>query len=307
MSYRIGLDLGGTKGLGVVTDSDHKVIHRKKHRLSNRADISAVIDQTSNVYTSLTEQAGDEEIASVGIALPSPVDNELGHAKHLTAFQEKELPVRDMLKERTGVDIKLGNDVNMATLAEYKFGAGRGVLSLFTFYPGTGLGGGYIYEGRLVTGFNSTAAEIGHVVIDIDGPLCKCGRHGCLEAIVSYHGIKTMLSEKLSSGAESVIDHTSFRAVDIFEAWRKGDQVISELLEYQARALGIGIANVINITGVERIILGGTIYHELQDDLLPIIEKNAVKHAIGNGMDGVNILMNELGDEAPALGASMVD
>ena len=307
MSYRIGLDLGGTKVLGVVTDSDHKVIHRKKHRLSNRADISAVMDQISNVYTALAEQVGDEKIDSVGIALPSPVDNELGHAKHLTAFQEKELPVRDMLKERTGVDVKLGNDVNMATLAEYKFGAGKGVSSLFTFYPGTGLGGGYIYEGKLVTGFNSTAAEIGHVVIDIDGPLCKCGRHGCLEAIVSYHGIKTMLSEKLSSGAESIIDHTSFRAVDIFEAWRKGDQIISELLEYQARALGIGIANVINITGVERIILGGTIYHELQDDLLPIIEKNAVKHAIGNGMDGVNILMNELGDEAPALGASMLD
>ena len=307
MSYRIGLDLGGTKVLGVVTDSDHKVIHRKKHRLSNRADISAVMDQISNVYTALAEQVGDEKIDSVGIALPSPVDNELGHAKHLTAFQEKELPVRDMLKERTGVDVKLGNDVNMATLAEYKFGAGKGVSSLFTFYPGTGLGGGYIYKGKLVTGFNSTAAEVGHVVIDIDGPLCKCGRHGCLEAIVSYHGIKTMLSEKLSSGAESVIDHTSFRAVDIFEAWRKGDQVISELLEYQARALGIGIANVINITGVERIILGGTIYHELQDDLLPIIEKNAVKYAIGNGMDGVDILLNELGDEAPALGASMLD
>ena len=307
MSYRIGLDLGGTKVLGVVTDSDHKVIHRKKHRLSNRADISAVMDQISNVYTSLTEQAGDEEIASVGIALPSPVDNELGHAKHLTAFQEKELPVRDMLKERTGVDIKLGNDVNMATLAEYKFGAGQGVSSLFTFYPGTGLGGGYIYEGILVTGFNSTAAEVGHVIIDIDGPLCKCGRHGCLEAIVSYHGLKTMLSEKLSRGAASVIDHTSFRASDIFEAWRKGDPVISELLKYQARALGIGIANIINITGVERIILGGTIYHELQDDLLPIVEKNAVKHAIGDGMDGVDILLNELGDEAPALGASMLD
>ena len=307
MSYRIGLDLGGTKVLGIVTDNEHKVVYRKKHRLSNRTDISAVMDQISNVYFELEGQLGNEKIASVGIALPSPVDNKLGHAKHLTAFQEKELPVRAMLKERTGVDIKLGNDVNMATLAEYKFGAGRGVLSLFTFYPGTGLGGGYIYDGRLVTGFNSTAAEIGHVVIDIDGPLCKCGRHGCLEAIVSYHGIKTMLSEKLSSGAESVIDHTSFRAVDIFEAWRKGDQVISELLEYQARALGIGIANVINITGVERIILGGTIYHELQDDLLPIVEKNAVKHAIGDGMDGVDILLNELGDEAPALGASMLD
>ena len=307
MSYRIGLDLGGTKVLGIVTDNEHKVVHRKKHRLSNRTDISAVMDQISNVYFELEGQLGNEKIASVGIALPSPVDNKLGHAKHLTAFQEKELPVRAMLKERTGVDIKLGNDVNMATLAEYKFGAGRGVLSLFTFYPGTGLGGGYIYEGILVTGFNSTAAEVGHVIIDIDGPLCKCGRHGCLEAILSYHGLKTMLSEKLSRGAASVIDHTSFRAIDIFKAWRKGDPVISELLKYQARALGIGIANIINITGVERIILGGTIYHELQDDLLPIVEKNAVKHAIGDGMDGVDILLNELGDEAPALGASMLD
>ena len=307
MSYRIGLDLGGTKVLGIVTDSDHKVVHRKKHRLSNRADISVVMDQISNVYTALAEQVGDEKIDSVGIALPSPVDNELGHAKHLTAFQEKELPVRDMLKERTGVDIKLGNDVNMATLAEYKLGAGKGVSSLFTFYPGTGLGGGYIYKGKLVTGFNSTAAEVGHVVIDIDGPLCKCGRHGCLEAIVSYHGLKTMLGEKLAAGAVCHIDPSSFRATDIFKAWRKGDPVLSELLEYQARALGIGIANVINITGVERIILGGTIYHELQDDLLPIIEKNAVKYAIGNGMDGVDILLNELGDEAPALGASMLD
>jgi len=307
MSYRIGLDLGGTKVLGVVTDSDNKVVHRKKHRLSNRADISAVMDQISNVYTMLVEHAGDEKIDSVGIALPSPVDNELGYAKHLTAFQEKELPVRDMLKERTGVDVKLGNDVNMATLAEYKFGAGKGVSSLFTFYPGTGLGGGYIYKGKLVTGFNSTAAEVGHVVIHIDGPLCKCGRHGCLEAIVSYHGLKTMLGEKLAAGAVCNIDPSSFRATDIFDAWRKDDPVVSELLEYQARALGIGIANVINITGVERIILGGTIYRELQDDLLPIIEKNAVKYAIGNGMDGVDILLNELGDEAPALGASMLD
>ena len=307
MSHTIGLDLGGTKVLGIVANSDHKVVHRKKHRLSNRADISAVMDQIGNVYVELAGQMGNEEITSVGIALPSPVDNELGLAKHLTAFQEKEVPVRDMLKERTGVDIKLGNDVNMATLAEYKFGAGKGVSSLFTFYPGTGLGGGYIYKGKLVTGFNSTAAEVGHVVIDIDGPLCKCGRHGCLEAIVSYHGLKTILSEKLAAGATCVLDPSGFRAADIFDAWRTGDPVITELLKYQARALGIGIANVINITGVERIILGGTIYHELKDDLLPIIEKNAVEYAIGNGMDDVDILLNELGDEAPALGASMLD
>ena len=143
------------------------------------------------------------------------------------------------MKERTDIEVKLGNDVNMATLAEYNFGAGKGVSSLFTFYPGTGLGGGYIYNEELITGYNSTAAEVGHMIVDIDGPICKCGCHGCLEAIVSYHGFKTMLEEKINSGSSCVIDPSSFRAADIFDAWRKSDTVVSELLIYQARALSL--------------------------------------------------------------------
>ncbi|MEE3196320.1 MAG: ROK family protein [Candidatus Neomarinimicrobiota bacterium] len=307
MTYRIGLDLGGTKVLGVVTDSSFNVVYRKKHRLSNRTDILAVMDQISDVYKELVLNIKDSEIISVGIALPSPVDNQLGEAKQLTAFKENNFPVRAMLRERTEIEFKLGNDVNMATLAEYNFGAGKGASSLFTLYPGTGLGGGYIYNGKLITGYNSTAAEVGHMIVDIDGPLCKCGRHGCLEAIVSYHGFKTLLEEKINSGNSCVIDPGSFRAADIFDAWHNSDTIVSELLKYQARALGIGIANVINITGVERIIVGGTIYHELESDLMPIVKENADKYSIGNGLDGVKILLNDLGDEAPALGASMLD
>ena len=307
MTYRIGLDLGGTKVLGVVTDSSYNVMYRKKHRLSNRTDISAVMDQISDVYKELALNIKDSKIISVGIALPSPVDNQLGEAKQLTAFKENNFPVRAMLRERTEIEFKLGNDVNMATLAEYNFGAGKGASSLFTLYPGTGLGGGYIYNGKLITGYNSTAAEVGHMIVDIDGPLCKCGRHGCLEAIVSYHGFKTLLEEKINSGNSCVIDPNKFRAADIFDAWHNSDTIVSELLKYQARALGIGIANVINITGVERIIVGGTIYHELESDLMPIVKENADKYSIGNGLDGVKILLNDLGDEAPALGASMLD
>jgi len=307
MKYRIGLDLGGTKLLGVVTDSELKVKHRKKHRLFDRADIFAVMDQIGNVYKELTNNIKPNEIISAGIALPSPVDNQNGEAKQLTAFKQNNFPIRSALKERTKVEFKLGNDVDMATLAEYNFGAGKGASSLFTFYPGTGLGGGYIYNGELITGYNSTAAEVGHIIVDIDGPLCKCGNHGCLEAIVSYHGFKTLLEDKINSGNSSVIDPNSFRAVDIFDAWRNKDTVVSELLKYQARALGIGIANVINITGVERIIIGGTIYHELESDLIPIVKENANKYSIANGMDNVKCYLNELGDEAPALGAAMLD
>ena len=196
MKYRIGLDLGGTKVLGVVTDSSFNVVHRKKHRLSNRADILSVMDQIADVYNSLINNVNGGKIVSAGIALPSPVDDQVGEAKQLTAFKEDNFPVRKMLRDRTGIEFKLGNDVNMATLAEYNFGAGKGTSSLFTLYPGTGLGGGYIYNGELITGYNSTAAEVGHIIIDIDGPLCKCGRRGCLEAIVSYHGFKIYLTSK---------------------------------------------------------------------------------------------------------------
>lgn len=307
MKYRIGLDLGGTKVLGVVTDSSFNVIHRKKHRLSNRADILSVMDQIADVYKSLINNVNDGKIVSAGIALPSPVDDQVGEAKQLTAFKEDNFPVRKMLRDRTGIEFKLGNDVNMATLAEYNFGAGKGTSSLFTLYPGTGLGGGYIYNGELITGYNSTAAEVGHIIIDIDGPLCKCGRRGCLEAIVSYHGFKTLLEEKINSGSSCIINPDRFRAADIFDAWHNRDPIICDLLKYQARALGIGIANVINITGVERIIVGGTIYHELESDLMPIVKENAEKYSIGNGMEGVKILLNDLGDEAPALGASMLN
>ena len=115
------------------------------------------------------------------------------------------------------------------------------------------------------------------------------------------------IEEKINSGNSCVIDPSRFRAADIFDAWHNNDTIVSELLKYQARALGIGIANVINITGVERIIVGGTIYHELESDLMPIVKENADKYSIGNGLDGVKILLNDLGDEAPALGASMLD
>jgi hypothetical protein len=133
MKYRIGLDLGGTKLLGVVTDSELKVKHRKKHRLFDRADIFAVMDQIGNVYDDLTNDIKPNEIISACIALPSPVDNQIGEAKQLTAFKQNNFPVRRELRERTKVEFKLGNDVNMATLAEYNFGAGKGASSPNSF------------------------------------------------------------------------------------------------------------------------------------------------------------------------------
>ena len=195
----------------------------------------------------------------------------------------------------------------MATLAEYKLGAGKGVKSLYTFYPGTGIGGGYIAKGKLVRGYNGTAGEIGHMVVDLNGTSCNCGQYGCLETIVSNTAFKKLLNESIRKGEyNGEIDPYKSGSHDILNAWESGDIILQDILKYQAKVLGIAIANIVNITGVERIIVGGHFYHVLGKMLLPIVEESAENHSIGNGMKNVQIVLNKLGPEAPALGATLL-
>jgi glucokinase len=306
-SYRIGLDLGGTKLLGIVTDPDHTVVKRRKQALANITAVTDMIDVIAELFEELSNGLDSREIDAVGLALPSPVDPERGLAKSLTAFGWKNVPVGELLMERLGRRVKLGNDVNLATLAEFRLGAGRGARSLYTFYPGTGLGGGYIHNGKLVLGTNHTAAEVGHMVVQIDGPRCNCGQTGCLEAIVSNAGFRRMVAQAVEEGRTTVLSSTDrYTSETIVSAWEAGDEVVREILSFQAKTLGIGIANVINITGVERIIIGGDVYRRLWDDLYPMVRSRAEAHAIGGGMEGVVICLNALGAEAPALGATLL-
>ncbi len=305
--YNIGLDLGGTKLLGIVADSRYKILHRRKKLLPRISTIDDLLDVIVEFYNQLAAVLPAGKLVSVGLALPSPVDPHRGLAKSLTAFGWKDVPIGILLKEKLNHPVLLGNDVNLATLAEFRMGAGRGMSSLFTFYPGTGLGGGYIQNGVLVYGYNYTAAEVGHMVVQIDGPICGCGQRGCLEAIVSNYGFKRMFKEALARGETSVLTNSNgFNSEQLANAWHAGDAVVRDILSFQARALGIGIANVINITGVECIIIGGSLYHALQEDLLPIVIRQAADHSLGDGLEGVEIRLNELNEEAPALGAILL-
>ncbi|NOZ04278.1 MAG: ROK family protein [FCB group bacterium] len=305
--YHIGLDLGGTKLLGIVTDGAYQIRQRRKKLLPRIATIDDLIKVIVEFYHQLAADLPPEELISVGLALPSPVNPRRGLAKSLTAFGWKDVPIGMLLQEKLNHPVSLGNDVNLATLAEFRLGAGRDMSSLFTFYPGTGLGGGYIQNGELVYGYNYTAAEVGHMVVQIDGPVCGCGQRGCLEAIVSNYGFRRMFREALARGETSMLtSNNGFSSDQLVAAWNKGDAVVRDILSFQARALGIGIANVINITGVECIIIGGGLYHALQKDLLPIVIQQAAAHSLGDGLEGVEIRLNELSEEAPALGAILL-
>lgn len=302
--YKIGIDLGGTKLLGILTDNGYNILNKKKIKIQKNITIDKLIDDITNIYIELS---CDLNIEKLGMAVPSSVQFESGVASFLTAYGWKNVSFKELIKLKLDVEVNLDNDVNLATLAEYKMGAGIGVNSLYTFYPGTGIGGGYISDGKLVRGHNGTAGEIGHMVIDINGERCKCGQRGCLETIVSNTGFRRFLNEeRINNHSSKLFEIKNITSNDIVEAWRSKDLTIRNILQYQAEVLGIAVANVVNITGVERIIIGGQIYHLLKDKLLPIVKKTANKHAISNGMKNVDILLNQLGPEAPALGATLL-
>jgi glucokinase len=258
-------------------------------------------------YLQLTDSFALEGGTSIGLALPGPVDIQTGIVHCLTAFGWEKVPVRDLLEEKLGAKVAIENDVNAATVAEYQVGAGQGADSLFTFYPGTGLGGGYISRGRLIRGFNGTAGEVGHMVVQMDGPECSCGQRGCLEAIVSNRGSKNLVNQFKSRGKDSpLLQKEDLTGDNLIHAWREADPLGREILTYQARALGIGVANVINITGVDRVIIGGSVFQQLRDELFPIVEETAQQYSIGNGMNGVALRVNALGKNAPALGMTLL-
>ena len=303
-NYKIGIDLGGTKLLGILIDGSNEILIKKKIKVPKDINIDKLIDKIVSIFIELSHDLG---IKKLGMAVPSSIQFESGIASFLPAYGWKNVPFKRLIESKLGVEVYIDNDVNMATLAEYKMGAGIGVNSLYTFYPGTGIGGGYISNGKLVRGHNGTTGEIGHMVVDVNGARCKCGQHGCLETIVSNTGFKRLLHEaRLKNKSSKLFKIKNITSNDIVEAWQIGDLVIQNILKYQAEVLGIAIANVVNITGVERIIIGGQIYHLLKDELLPIVKDISNKHAIGNGMKNVDILLNQLGPEAPALGATLL-
>ncbi len=304
VNYKIGIDLGGTKLLGVLVDQHYKIIKTKKIILSKKPSIEKIIEDIVQIYNDLSNQL---PIKGFGLAVPSSIQYDSGVASFLPAYGWRNVPFKRLLESKIKIKVRLDNDVNLATLAEHTLGAGKGVQSLYTFYPGTGIGGGYISEGMLVRGLNGTAGEIGHMVIDINGVKCNCGQTGCLETIVSNTGFKRMLNEAKTKGELSILHHNcNITSEQISNAWEVGDIIVKNILKYQAEVLGIAIANVINTIGVERVIIGGQLYHLLKDELLPIVKKFAYNHAIGDGMKNVDILLNQLGPEAPAIGATLL-
>jgi glucokinase len=309
----IGVDMGGTKILSAVIDAEGNILGTAK--VSTKAGRGAVevIDRIANCIQQAVSESGvdAESIQAVGIGAPGPLDPATGVVIFAPNLGWRDVPLKAELEARVGFPTFVDNDVNVGTLGEHVFGAGRGVQNVVGIFVGTGIGGGIILQGELFHGASKTAGEIGHIIVKAGGPRCGCGTRGCLEAIASRTAMTKQFQKAiLKKGKKSVLseltggDLESIRSGVLAKAVRMDDKLTLKVFKKVTKYLGIGIGSIVNFLNPEMIVLGGGVVEALDDTFLDNIRAAVEKYSLPNTLDGVQIVPAELGDNSGILGAA---
>jgi len=185
--YWLGFDLGGTKMLAVVYDKKLSPVAEKRRRTRAQLGSAAGLERIAGTIEAALADAGiaAEQLAGIGIGCPGPVDPDAGILFDLPNLGWKQLPLSSLLKKRFGCPAVIANDVDIGTYAAFAFGVAKGAKCVLGVFPGTGVGGGYVHRGEILSGAGISAVEIGHICVQPNGALCGCGRRGCLETVAS--------------------------------------------------------------------------------------------------------------------------
>ena len=313
-TYTVGVDMGGTKILAALVDDQGNILMRKKRATGSEEGAAATIDRMVDAILSAVGEGGVrlDRVEAIGIGAPGPLDPESGIVISAPNLKwEPNVPLKDCIEERVGRPTFLDNDVNIGTLGEATWGVGKGISNLIGIFVGTGIGGGLILNGELYEGYNKTAGEVGHLILEVDGPLCGCGNHGCMEAFASRTAIERDIRQAIQSGESSVISEwlemntaAPIKSSVLGKAYRQGDEVVVRVLDRACWYLGIGIGSLVNLLSPEMVILGGGVIEALGEHLVPLIQKTAQEYAFAQAIQGVQIVPGQLGDDAGVLGAA---
>jgi glucokinase len=304
------VDIGGTKVRAAAVAADGTVLGRSTLPTEAHEGPEAVIGRGVRGLQRALRSAGlgVGQVAGIGIACAGLVDMEKGvvvSSPNLTGWDR--VPLRKRIEAALGAKTFLDNDANAAALGEHRFGAGRGFSHLVFITVSTGIGGGLVLGDQLYTGAWGTAGEVGHMTLEVAGPVCTCGRQGCLEALASGTAMAREATRRLKAGESSqLLEITGGRpervtAELIGQAASDGDTLSREVVEQAATYLGIGLANLVNLLNPEVIVVGGGVSH--MGELLLAPARAAMKErAYSLAVHDVPVVRAALGDMAGVLG-----
>ena len=311
---RGGIDVGGTKMQAAVVDTRGSVLGAARRPTPGTAPAVEVIADLDGVMRDALAEAGLElsALQGVGVGWPGPANEKAGtveRAVHVAGLKDG-YPLTDSLAASLGVPAYVGNDVQVATNAEFKHGAGQPYRSILGVFWGTGVGGGIVLDGKPWTGRGS-AAEIGHVVVREDGRRCPCGRRGCMEAYAGRAAMEARARREAGRGKRTMLveimeDRGRDRMTSgVWErALQKGDPLATRLMDRAVRALGTGVGSALNVLDVEAVVIGGGLGVRLGPMYLERITAEVMTHAFSPLP--VDVRIAELGDLGGAIGASLL-
>jgi glucokinase len=263
-TFAIGVDLGGTNLRIAAVDSTGKTLRK----ITTSTEVGRGRDQVigemcAAIHQIVIQESGAGELAGIGIGIPGIIDMQTGmlhESPNLPGWHN--YPVRDEIERRLQTTVMLENDANAAALGEKWLGAGAAVDDMCMFTLGTGVGGGVVMQGKIWHGMTGMAGELGHMAVYPDGAQCGCSNRGCLEQYASATAVKRMAVEKIASGhapelARAMTENPEFSAKVVFQYAIQGDKQAQEIFRAVGRALGIIIADMINVLNLQMYVIGG--------------------------------------------------
>ena len=310
--YRVGFDLGGTKMMAAVFDEAFEIVARVRRKTRATDGAETGLRRMIQLVEDALSEGGvpADQLRAIGVASPGPLDLNKGVVLETPNLGWEQVEVSAAFKKAFGCPAFLLNDVDAGVYGEYRFGAGKGARCVLGVFPGTGIGGGCVYEGAVLRGSRFSCMEIGHLPVVPNGSLCGCGRRGCLETVASR---QVLVAAALSAAMRGQAPHLSERAgTDIGKvrskalaaSVREGDKVVEQILRQGAEWIGYATAGVINLLAPDVIVLGGGMVEAMPE----LFEEEVLRAAEQRVMDSFRgtfkVRVAKLGDDAGLAGAA---
>ena len=314
--YRIGVDLGGTNIAVGIIDENNKIVAKASRKTKAPRAAELIFDDMAEAIKEAMDQIyiTNADVISIGVGTPGSVNKGEELIEFANNLGFNNVPAYKLLRERTGFDkVYFDNDANCAALGEAIAGCGQGVKNFVMVTLGTGVGSGIIVNGKLVTGMNYAAGEMGHMVIQFGGLQCNCGRHGCWEKYSSATALIAQTKDAMRANFNSLMwemvdnDINKVSGRTAFDAMRKGDATAQAVVNQYVAYLACGVGNIINTFQPDMVCVGGGIGNEKENLLAPtrklIVSERYTVHA----KKQTQLVAAVLGNDAGIIGAALLD
>lgn len=307
----VGFDLGGTKMMAGLVDEKYKVLGRKKKKTAASTEAQLFDRMVRGIRTACEKNGVDpKDLQGIGVGSPGPLDPVEGVIHETGNLPLKDFPLMKKLEKEFGVPVAVENDVTTGTLGEFHFGAGRKGRNVLGVFPGTGIGGGLILEGKVYTGTSHAGGEVGHVNLDPSGPRCGCGKRGCLEAYASRTAITAQVLALMLRGEAPALakatggDPAKIKSGALAKAIADGDALVEEVVREAAARIGLVVGSLINVLSPDTVLLGGGMVEAMPELFVGEVKKAAAVAAMPPLLKCVRFAAAELGDDAVMMGAA---